>query len=79
VATGVDGTPEAIVDGRNGALYAPGDVAGAVARVLALLADPALRARMGAAGRAAVAEFDERAMVAGQEALYDALLEDALD
>lgn len=74
VATAVDGTPEAVVDGRNGFLVPPGDTAGAARAVLRLLADPALRAAQGAAGRAAAGEFSEERMVADQERLYTALL-----
>jgi len=77
VATAVDGTPEAVVDGRNGFLIAPGDVAIGAARVVALLDDPGLRARFGAAGRAAVSEFSDDLMVAEQERVYTELLESA--
>jgi len=74
VATAVDGTPEAIVHERNGLLFEPGDLARASEHVLRLLADDALRARFGAAGRSAVGEFDQRLMVAAQERLYAELL-----
>lgn len=74
VATAVDGIPEAVVDGRNGFLFAPEELATGARRVLELLADPALRRRQGAAGRSAVAEFDQREMVTRQEALYAELL-----
>ena len=75
VATAVDGIPEAVVDGRNGLLFPSGDVAAGAARVLELLADAPLRARLAAAGRAAVAEFDQDRMVADQERIYAGLLE----
>ncbi len=74
VATAVDGTPEAVVNGRNGFLIRPGDTATGAARVLELLDDPALRARFAAAGRAAVSEFSEERMVADQERIYTELL-----
>ena len=74
VATAVDGTPEAVVDGRNGFLYEPGDVDRAAAYVGRLLDDAALRARFGAAGREAVGEWDQDEMVRRQEALYTELL-----
>jgi glycosyltransferase involved in cell wall biosynthesis len=75
VATAVDGVPEAVVEGRNGFLFEPGDVPRAAAAVLRVLGDAALAARLGAAGRAAVEEFDERRMVAEQERIYAALLD----
>lgn len=74
VATAVDGTPEAIVDGRNGALVAPGDLDAAAARLVELLRDPDRRAAQGAAGQAAVAEFSQEEMVRRQEELYEELL-----
>jgi glycosyltransferase involved in cell wall biosynthesis len=77
VASAVDGVPEAVVDGRNGFLFAPGDVERAAEGVLRLLADPALAARFGAAGRAVVEEFSEARMVAEQERIYTGLLADA--
>lgn len=54
VATRVGGIPEVVEDGVNGYLVEPGDVDALRARVAGLIADPALRARMGAAGRARV-------------------------
>jgi glycosyltransferase involved in cell wall biosynthesis len=75
VATDVDGIPEAVVHGRNGLLFAPGDVAAGAAHVVSLLEDDAMSRRMGAAGRAAVAEFDVGHMLAGQEQLYASLLD----
>ena len=56
VATGVGGTPEAVVDGETGLLVPPGDV-GALAETLdAVLADAALAQRLGEAGRRRVEE-----------------------
>jgi glycosyltransferase involved in cell wall biosynthesis len=54
VATRVGGIPEAVEDGVNGFLVEPGDVANLADRVAQLIADPALRARLGEAGRARV-------------------------
>jgi len=74
VATAVDGIPEAVHDGINGRLFPPGDVEAGAAAVLALLDDPALRRRLGEAGRAAAGEFAVERMIAQLEALYDELL-----
>ena len=46
------GAPDAVLDGETGRLVDGRDVAGVAARVAELLADPALAARMGKAGRA---------------------------
>jgi glycosyltransferase involved in cell wall biosynthesis len=74
VATAVDGVPEAVQHGRNGLLFPPGDVETGAAHVLALLADPALRQRMGAEGRANAGEFAADRMIAELERLYSELL-----
>jgi glycosyltransferase involved in cell wall biosynthesis len=59
VATRVGGIPELVTDGANGFLVAPRAPAEIAQRVVELLEDPALRARMGAAGRlAAERKFD---------------------
>ena len=61
VATRVGGIPELITDGVSGHLVDRGDVQAMSNRVLELLGDPELRARMGGAGREAVsARFDLR-------------------
>jgi glycosyltransferase involved in cell wall biosynthesis len=54
VATRVGGLPEAIEDGRTGALVPPGRPAELAAALLTLLADPELARRMGEAGRSRV-------------------------
>ena len=56
VASAVGGIPELVEDGVTGYLVEPGDVAGLRAAIERLLADPALRRRMGRAARARVAE-----------------------
>ena len=59
VTTHIAGIPELVEDGVSGYLVPPGDSASLTSRVEALLGDPALRNRLGAAGRAKVlAEFD---------------------
>lgn len=71
VATRVGGVPELIEEGQTG-LVVPARDAGALAEALdRLIADPALRARMGGAGAARLAsEFSAEAMVARTRALY---------
>jgi glycosyltransferase involved in cell wall biosynthesis len=72
VATDIRGPREQVVAGETGFLVPPGQ-AGQLGAALARLAeDPALRARMGAAGRArALARFDEAAVVARTVALLE--------
>src|SRR5258708_7771358 len=61
VATRVGGMPELITDGVTGHLVCRGDASAMSDRILKLLADPELRARMGQAGRETVsARFDLR-------------------
>jgi glycosyltransferase involved in cell wall biosynthesis len=54
VATHVGGTPEIVTDGVSALLYAPRDVPALRDALAALLADPGLRTRLGAAARADV-------------------------
>jgi glycosyltransferase involved in cell wall biosynthesis len=76
VATRAGGLPEAVADGRTGLLVPPGDVAALGAAMARLLADPELRRRMGQAGRARIlAEFSVEAMVTGNLAVYENVLE----
>jgi glycosyltransferase involved in cell wall biosynthesis len=56
VASAVGGIPELVEDGVTGLLVEPGDVAGLRAALERLLADSALRKRMGREARARVAE-----------------------
>ena len=59
VATRVGGIPELVADGESGFLVPPRAPAEIAARLVQLLEDPALRARLGAAGRlAAEQKFD---------------------
>lgn len=74
VATAIDGTAEAVAEGESGYLVSPGDPRALADRLRRLLTDPGARTRMGAAGRARVAEFDVETMVDRIEALYDRLL-----
>ncbi len=52
IAHAIGGVPEAVLDGETGLLVAPGDSAALTAAFARLLGDPALRSRLGAAGRA---------------------------
>ena len=51
VAHAIGGVPEAVIDGETGLLTAPGDGAALTAAFARLLGDPALRRRLGDAGR----------------------------
>jgi glycosyltransferase involved in cell wall biosynthesis len=71
VATRVAGVPDVILDGETGLLVEPGDTARLAGALDRLLADAALRARLGAQGRAHIAtRFSLAAMVRGYEAVY---------
>lgn len=71
LATTVGGIPEAVADGVEGFLVAPGDVAALAARLLQLLQDDALAQRMGAAGRRKVeAMFSTQAVLPRVEQMY---------
>lgn len=62
VASRVAGVQELVEDGVSGYTVPPGDIDSLVARLDALLSDPDLCARMGAAGRVQVAaQFDQAA------------------
>jgi starch synthase len=74
VATAVDGNAEAVEDGVNGLLTPPGDPRALADALLRLLDDPALAAKMGAAGRERAGAFGARKMVEDIAALYEALL-----
>lgn len=74
VSYGAGGILEAVVDGETGVLAPEGDVAGLARGVQAVLGDPALGERLGAAGRRRVEQgFDITACTARLEALYDEL------
>ncbi|MCB1917357.1 MAG: glycosyltransferase [Rhodocyclaceae bacterium] len=75
VASRAGGMPEAVEDGVTGLLIAPGDVDALAAATIRLLDDPALRARMGEAGRRRVlTEFSVDTMCEGNLAVYRRLL-----
>jgi glycosyltransferase involved in cell wall biosynthesis len=75
VATAVGGTTELVVDGHTGRLVPPRDPDALAGALIALLADPGARARMGRAAVArASARFSLATMVSRYERLYDRLL-----
>lgn len=74
-ATDVGGNGEAIVHGQTGLLSPRQDATALAANMLALLRDPALRRRMGDAGRARLgAQFNRQRMIEAYEGLYAGLL-----
>ncbi len=75
VATDVGGTREAVIDGETGFLVPAGDDEAMAARILELLENPPLAARMGARGRQIVEErFSCDAQLKATEELYARLL-----
>lgn len=71
VATRAGGAAEVVVDGETGILVKPGDVDGLREALLRLAADPALRRRMGEAGKARVLQgYTVERMVKAYEELY---------
>ncbi|OGU16125.1 MAG: hypothetical protein A2076_05650 [Geobacteraceae bacterium GWC2_53_11] len=75
IANRIPGMDEIITDGENGFLVTPGDVAELAARIGQLLDDPALRLRIGAAGRRNVEErFDMQQRAAEFATLYETLV-----
>jgi glycosyltransferase involved in cell wall biosynthesis len=75
VATRVGGLPEVIDHDREGVLVPPGDPRALAEAILALLADPQLRQRLGEAARKRAADFDIRKAVRRMESVYEELLE----
>jgi glycosyltransferase involved in cell wall biosynthesis len=76
VAARAGGIPEVCIDGETGWLVQPGDAAGLAAALDAGLSDPVEARRRGAAGRALVERaFSVEAMVAGNRAVYEKLLQ----
>ncbi len=72
VATAVGGIPETIRDGENGLLVPSGDTGALAAAIRKLLADGALRARLGSSARAAAErDYDVKGIVARVERLYE--------
>lgn len=75
VASNIHGIPDVVVDGETGILLPPADPPSLAAAIERLAADPALRARMGDAGRAWVErEYRWQDNAALMERLYDEML-----
>ena len=75
IASRAGGMPEAVRDGENGLLIAPGDVPALAAAMNRLLGDAQLRSTMGEAGRALVLrEFSTQVMCEGNLAIYKKVL-----
>jgi glycosyltransferase involved in cell wall biosynthesis len=75
VANRVGGVPDVVRDGVDGFLVQPGDNDAAAARLAELAADPALRTRLGASGRARVLErYSVARLVDDVDRLYRSLL-----
>lgn len=71
IASQIAGVPELVEDGVSGFVVRPGDLKSLTGRIGQLLSDPALCARMGAAGRRKVeAEFDVDAEAARLATLF---------
>jgi glycosyltransferase involved in cell wall biosynthesis len=76
VASRVGGVPDVVRDGEDGFLVEPGDVDGLAERLGRLAADPALRDRMGAAGRDRVlGRYAVDRLIDDVDRLYRSLLE----
>jgi len=75
VTTDVPGCREVVTDGVDGLLVPVRDAVAPADAVARLHGDPVLAARLGAAARAkALAEFDERIVIARTLAVYGELL-----
>ncbi|MDQ7841235.1 MAG: glycosyltransferase [bacterium] len=75
VATDVGGVSEAVVNGETGLLVPPGNADALSVALDRLLTDPALRRRMGEAGRRrALEHFTEERMLAETAAVYERAL-----
>ncbi|MFL6282797.1 MAG: glycosyltransferase [Pyrinomonadaceae bacterium] len=75
VATAVDGIPEIVLEGRTGLLHPHGDAQTLASRLLSLLEDDALAARIGGAGREFVKmEWSRERFAANMARLYGDVL-----
>jgi 2-deoxystreptamine N-acetyl-D-glucosaminyltransferase/2-deoxystreptamine glucosyltransferase len=74
IAFRVGGLPELVVDGETGLLVPPGDLHAFAHAAAALVTDPALRTRLGAAGPARAAHFSVSRMVEGTSLVYERVM-----
>jgi glycosyltransferase involved in cell wall biosynthesis len=74
VATAVGGSTELVHNGVDGWLVPPGDPVALAERMTELASDCALRRRLGAAARKAMAPYSTTAMARRVESVYDQLL-----
>lgn len=74
VATAVNGTPEAVVDGVTGYLLRPNDIEGFAERLGRLLADPELRRTMGTEAFRRLDNFRADATIEKLEDFYEKML-----
>ncbi len=74
VATRSGGIPEVVVDGQTGLLVERGDIEGLTDAARRLIADPALRSRLGQAARGRVQQHFTQAPIRQIEAIYDELV-----
>jgi glycosyltransferase involved in cell wall biosynthesis len=75
IGTRMGGLTDLVIDGETGLLVPPGDHGALRQAMTTLLADPELRARMGAAGRRKVAEFQATSVVQRLEQTYRELVQ----
>jgi glycosyltransferase involved in cell wall biosynthesis len=74
VASRVGGIPDLVVEGETGFLVPAGDAEALAQAATRLLADPSLRARMGAAGRERVTQFQVGTVAARIANMYSQLI-----
>lgn len=75
IALASGGVPEVVEDSKSGLLSASGDVQALAANILALIADPYRRCRMGARGRLRVQQYHDPRQIANQtEHIYRRIL-----
>jgi glycosyltransferase involved in cell wall biosynthesis len=74
VSTAVDGCREVLTEGETGLLVPAADAASLARALERVLSDPALRAALAAAARAASRRYDVAACVDAMQAFYDDLL-----